>query len=44
MVHAITSEFLVNDKTEFAQHDSAITPFVGAALRSAGSMFDQSVR
>ena len=28
MVHAITSEFLVNDKTEFAQHDSAITPFV----------------
>ena len=26
MVHAITSEFLVNDKTEFAQHDSAITP------------------
>jgi hypothetical protein len=29
MVHAVTSEFLVNDVTEFAQHDSAIVPLDG---------------
>ena len=28
----VASEFLVNDKTEFAQHDSAITPFAGGGF------------
>ena len=32
MVHAITSEFLINDKTEFAQQDSAITPLAGGGF------------
>ena len=32
MVHVLTSEFLVNDKTEFAQHDSAIAPLAGGGF------------
>ena len=32
MVHVLTSEFLVNDKTEFAQHNSAIAPLAGGGF------------
>ena len=40
---SVALEFLVNDKTEFAQHASALTPLPEGGFASAGSMLNHSL-